>query len=79
MRTNSLWSSIALLALVCNVQVLGLSKTRPNFVFILTDDQDALFNSSSHMSYLQRHVVNEGITFESAYVATPICCARYMV
>ena len=54
--------------------VSSLSSTLPNFIFILSDDQDALFNSSDVMPNLQKYLVNEGITFEYAYVATPICC-----
>ena len=60
-----------------STSIHGLSRTRPNFVFILSDDQDALFNSSIVMPYLQKYLVNEGLTFESSYVSTPICCARY--
>ena len=53
---------------------LALSKTRPNFIFILSDDQDLLFNSSDVMPSLQKNIVEEGLTFENAFVATPICC-----
>ena len=52
----------------------SLSKTRPNFIFLLTDDQDALFNSSNIMPNLQKYLVNECLSFEYSYVATPICC-----
>ena len=52
----------------------GLSKTQPNFIFILADDQDDLFNSSDIMPNLQKYLVKQGMSFTSAYVSTPICC-----
>ena len=52
----------------------ALSKTLPNFIFILSDDQDLLFNSSDIMPNLQRYIVKDGLTFTNAFVATPICC-----
>lgn len=40
---------------------------RPNFVFILTDDQDAHMESVTHMPELQEHLVEKGVTFSQHY------------
>ena len=51
------------------------SETRPNFVFLLADDQDIELGSINYMPNLAKHIINEGLSFDSAYVATPICCS----
>ena len=48
---------------------------KPNFVFLLTDDQDLEFDSVKWMPNLQKLVISNGISFDNAFVATPICCA----
>eukprot|EP01084_Bolivina_argentea_P138599 243963_1 len=48
--------------------------TRPNFIYILTDDQDLLFNSVNVMPSLLQNVRDDGIDFKNAFVATSICC-----
>ncbi len=50
--------------------------SRPNFIFILTDDQDYLFNSISVMPSALSFIGNNGLTFKNAMVATPVCCPR---
>lgn len=46
---------------------VGGLESRPNIVFILTDDQDTHMNSVEHMPLLQKYLVNEGTTFERHY------------
>jgi len=46
--------------------------TRPNIVFVLTDDQDEV--SLRHMSNLQSLLVDGGKTFENAINVYPLCC-----
>ena len=46
--------------------------TRPNIVFVLTDDQDEV--SLRHMPNLQRFLVDGGKTFENAVNVYPLCC-----
>lgn len=51
------------------------SKTRPNFVVILTDDLD--ISLGSHASTLQRTrrlIGKEGVTFTNWFVQSPVCC-----
>eukprot|EP01084_Bolivina_argentea_P102396 183444_1 len=47
---------------------------RPNFIYILTDDQDLLFDSVSVMPSLLQNIRDQGIEFRNAFVATSICC-----
>lgn len=70
-------SSVAVSTL--QAQVGGPGKTRPNILFLLTDDQrfDAMnvaghpFLKTPHMDRLAR----EGVRFRNAFVTTPICAA----
>ncbi len=48
------------------------SRERPNIVFILTDDLDA--GSTSFMPKLRSLMVDQGTTFENAFVTDPLCC-----
>ena len=45
---------------------------RPNIVFILTDDLDLA--SAQYMPRVQELLGNRGVTFENAFVTTPLCC-----
>jgi arylsulfatase A-like enzyme len=45
---------------------------RPNFVFILTDDQDAA--TMQYMPRVQTLLGDQGVTFENMFVSTPLCC-----
>jgi N-acetylglucosamine-6-sulfatase len=45
---------------------------RPNMILILTDDLDAA--SISHMPNLRSMLVEQGTTFENAFVTDPLCC-----
>lgn len=51
---------------------IGAPGTRPNFVFILTDDLD--WASVRHMPRLRRLLAREGTTFSRYYVSLPWCC-----
>ena len=46
---------------------------RPNFVFILTDDQDILLNGTSAMPTLKREMIDGGTSFRG-FVDVPVCC-----
>lgn len=46
----------------------------PNFVIVLTDDQDVLLSSLSYMPKLKKLVADEGMTFAWAFDAVPVCC-----
>lgn len=76
-RTVVLLTSMALAVLLCTI-VAGGEPTRaqqtgrPNIIFILTDDLDA--RSISRMPYLRRYLINNGTTFDNAFVTTSLCC-----
>lgn len=45
---------------------------RPSFVVVITDDQR--FDSLGMMAGVQEDLVGPGLSFERAYVSTPLCC-----
>ncbi|XP_032526947.2 N-acetylglucosamine-6-sulfatase-like [Danaus plexippus] len=47
---------------------------KPNFVVILTDDQDVVLDGMNPMQSVKRFIGNEGTTFTNSYVTSPICC-----
>lgn len=47
---------------------------KPNFVVILTDDQDVLLDGLKPMQRTLKYIANNGVTFENAFANTPICC-----
>jgi arylsulfatase A-like enzyme len=58
------------------ISQLGLDKaqasTRPNIVFILTDDQTA--KDLAHMPIVKNKLTSKGTKFTSAFVTTALCC-----
>ena len=56
------------------LSISNAASTKPNFIFILTDDQDIYFDSVSVMPSLLSLIRDDGITFNNGFVATPICC-----
>jgi N-acetylglucosamine-6-sulfatase len=55
-----------------SLQEAQAAQTRPNILFILTDDQDP--NSLARMDKVRHRLVAEGVRFERAFVTTPVCC-----
>ncbi|KAJ7247537.1 putative arylsulfatase [Mycena rebaudengoi] len=47
---------------------------KPNFVFILSDDQDYEMNSLDYMPLLKKYIADEGTRFERHYATTAQCC-----
>lgn len=50
------------------------TSSRPNFVFILTDDQDSHMHSLDYMPLTKMYLVNEGTTFDRHYCTIAVCC-----
>ncbi|KAI9032020.1 arylsulfatase 2 precursor [Hyaloraphidium curvatum] len=46
----------------------------PNIIFIITDDQDATYDSLEYMPSLQKHLIKQGANFVNHHVTTPVCC-----
>lgn len=49
-------------------------RSRPNIVFILTDDQDLHMQSLDYMPYVQKHLVDQGTSFKRHFCTTALCC-----
>jgi len=45
---------------------------RPNFLIIVTDDQR--YDTMQYMPRTQELIFDQGVTFNNAYVTTPLCC-----
>lgn len=52
----------------------AVSARSPNILFVITDDQDADLGSLSVMPTVQSRIFDEGLQFDAAFVASPICC-----
>ncbi|OAP55881.1 hypothetical protein AYL99_10033 [Fonsecaea erecta] len=50
------------------------SRSRPNIVFILTDDQDLRMDSLSYMPHVKKHLIDQGTFFERHYCTIALCC-----
>eukprot|EP01083_Nonionella_stella_P317406 1155543_1 len=62
-----LWITIISL---CN----AFSQSQPNFIIIITDDQDLELGSPQIMKNLHSKIIQNGITFTNSFISTPICC-----
>ena len=62
-----------ILAIVVSLLAEASAASRPNFIFLLTDDQDILLNGTSAMPILQRELVNAGLSLRG-FVDVPVCC-----
>jgi N-acetylglucosamine-6-sulfatase len=51
-----------------------ISDKKPNFLFILTDDQDLHMQSIDYMPLLKKHLSSQGTTYEKHYCTVSICC-----
>ena len=54
--------------------LLTSQSRRPNIIFFLTDDQDIHLDSLSYQSFVQRHLIDEGLTFKRHFCTTALCC-----
>lgn len=48
--------------------------TRPNIVFIMTDDQDKRLGSTDYMTVLNRELIAKGTEFTNHYTTMALCC-----
>ena len=80
--SNIIYKAFALslpvsLTLCTNECIAGESPSRPNIIFLLTDDQrDNTFGAMGH-PYIQTpntdKLINEGVRFSNTYIASPVC------
>ncbi|KAI0376672.1 Arylsulphatase [Hypomontagnella monticulosa] len=50
------------------------ARSRPNIVFILTDDQDLHMNSLDYMPFVHKHLIDHGTSFKRHFCTTALCC-----
>jgi arylsulfatase A-like enzyme len=55
-----------------STQQAQASTTRPNIIFILTDDLD--FASVQRMPTLRSQLIDKGTSFEKTFISYPLCC-----
>ena len=65
--------SFVWIIIFCFISTNG-QPSRPSFIFILADDQDFVFDFMSVMPSTLKYLADEGMTFNNALIATPICC-----
>lgn len=51
-----------------------LGRTKPNIVFIITDDQDLHLQSLDYLPYVKRHLIDQGLFYKRHYCTTALCC-----
>ena len=51
-----------------------VAKRPPNFLFIMSDDQDLLLDSLSYTPLTMKHMRDKGTTFSNHFVTTALCC-----
>jgi N-acetylglucosamine-6-sulfatase len=54
----------------CSIQ----ASVKPNFVFIMTDDQDLHLDSLDYMPLVKKNIADEGTTFNKHYCTVSLCC-----
>jgi N-acetylglucosamine-6-sulfatase len=62
------------LTLCCVIVFIVPINTLPNFVFLVTDDQDLTLRSVGYMQKTIEQVADQGMNFTNFYVNIPICC-----
>lgn len=50
------------------------TSSRPNIIFILTDDQDLHMNSLKYMPFLQKHLLEQGTFYKRHFCTVALCC-----
>ncbi|KAI6353671.1 hypothetical protein MCOR31_011668 [Pyricularia oryzae] len=69
------WTTAALAAVLSLTgEAKPVSKSKPNIIMIMTDDQDLHLDSTEHMPTLQKLLVQRGTTFNNHWVTEAQCC-----
>ena len=50
------------------------ASSKPNIVFILTDDQDLHMNSLDYSPLIKKHLIDQGTLYKKHFCTTAICC-----
>ncbi|KAL4993527.1 hypothetical protein BDV10DRAFT_23135 [Aspergillus recurvatus] len=49
-------------------------RSRPNFLFVVTNDQYPTMNSVEYMPHVESRIRDKGINFTTHFVTTALCC-----
>jgi hypothetical protein len=52
----------------------SVSKSRPNVLFILTDDQDLHMQSLDYLPLIKKHLLDKGTFYKRHFCTTALCC-----
>jgi hypothetical protein len=76
MLSSLFWSRLSLLCLATAELVTSSSSRdgKPNFVFIITDDQDLHLGSMDYMPLTRKHLGKQGSFYSKHYCTISICC-----
>lgn len=55
-------------------KVTYADNAKPNFIFIITDDQDQQLGSVDYMPSVTKYFKNEGTTFSKHFCTVSLCC-----
>jgi len=57
-------------------QIIGIDaqQSKPNILFVITDDQDLKLDSVAYTPFIQKHIRDKGTSFRNHFVTTAICC-----
>jgi len=63
-----------LLLLSFGVAAVTGRSSKPNFIFIITDDQDLHLNSLDYQPAVKKHFAQEGTWFKKHFCTVALCC-----
>ncbi|KAF1844222.1 arylsulfatase precursor [Cucurbitaria berberidis CBS 394.84] len=66
--------SQALMMLSAGMSAVTGIASKPNFIFIMTDDQDMHLNSLDYQQSVQKHFAQEGTWFKKHFCTVSLCC-----
>jgi arylsulfatase A-like enzyme len=64
--------SVIVITFLC--VVVPAAAARPNFIILMTDDQDLTLGSLNTMPVVQQEMIQHGMYFNNSFVINPICC-----
>eukprot|EP01084_Bolivina_argentea_P019084 35508_1 len=69
-------SSLLWILIMVGAIINAFPVSKPNIIFILTDDQDITLDGMEETTMQQttKLLVNQGLTFTNSFVSSPICC-----
>jgi N-acetylglucosamine-6-sulfatase len=67
-------ASQTLILLLMSMPAIASHALKPNFVLIMTDDQDLLLDSIDYQPSVQKHFAQEGTWFKKHFCTVALCC-----